>query len=106
MFSPWAFTGGDHVAKTEHNGANYHLIYLADEAGRETTVVVKENASVCEAAFYSPTGSGPEAEEVLPGPVFKALMPAATARNKARFEQEEARNRQLVEEFKRQQKNP
>lgn len=58
VFSPWAFTGGDHVAKTEYNGATYHLIYLIDEAGRETTVVIKENSSVCEAAYYNPTGAG------------------------------------------------
>ncbi|MGR3277095.1 hypothetical protein ACSYAD_18495 [Acaryochloris marina NIES-2412] len=101
VFSPWAFTGGDYVAKTEHNGATYHLIYLMDEAGRETTVVVKENSSVCEAAYYNPTGGGPDAEKVLPGNVFKALMPAATARNKERLEREQARDRQLAEEYKR-----
>lgn len=103
VFSPWAFTGGDHAAKTEYEGANYHLIYLTDEAGRETTVVVKENESICEAAFYSPTGSGPEAEEVLPGPVFKALRPAAKARNDARAKREEAQQREILEEYKRNQ---
>ncbi|WP_148216025.1 hypothetical protein [Acaryochloris marina] len=105
MFSPWAFTGGDHVAKTEYNGATYHLIYLIDEAGRETTVVIKENSSVCEAAYYNPTGGGRDAEEVLPGPVFKALVPAATARNNERAKQNQALEREITEEYRRRKGN-
>lgn len=103
VFSPWAFTGGDHAAKTEYEGANYHLIYLIDEAGRETTVVVKENESTCEAAYYNPTGSGPEANEVLPAPVFKVFEPVGKARNEARAKREEAERPSIVEEYKRRQ---
>lgn len=103
VFSPWPFTGGDHAAQAKHEGANYHLIYLIDEAGRETTVVVKENDSTCEAAYYDPTGSGPGADEVLPGPVFKAFEPVGKARNDERARREAAEKDGIIEEYKRQQ---
>ncbi|UJB73383.1 hypothetical protein HRE53_33060 (plasmid) [Acaryochloris sp. 'Moss Beach'] len=100
VFSPWAFTGGDHVAKTEYDGAMYHLIYLTDEVGRETTVVIRENASVCEAAYYNPTGGGQEPEEVLPPSVLQKFLPVAAARNKIREKKELELQREIAEEFK------
>lgn len=100
---PFKYNAATLVNSETYQGMNYHLIFLK-AGGRESELVLKENASTCENLLYNPTSELVEYKTLMPDPIAQKMEVKLREYSKQLSERKQAESRALAEEFRRKNK--